>query len=64
MACLGVTEQDWRYLAMEALKARDYELAKKAFGRVKEVRFLELIGKIETNQNKYTDDVIQAEILV
>lgn len=29
IACLGVTENDWRDLAMEALEGMDFETAKK-----------------------------------
>ncbi|XP_038004959.1 intraflagellar transport protein 122 homolog isoform X2 [Motacilla alba alba] len=47
IACLGVTEADWRELAMEALEGLEFETAKKAFTRVRDLRYLELISSIE-----------------
>ncbi|XP_040448993.1 intraflagellar transport protein 122 homolog isoform X3 [Falco naumanni] len=47
IACLGVTDTDWRELAMEALEGLEFETAKKAFTRVRDLRYLELISSIE-----------------
>lgn len=47
LASLGVTESDWEILAMDALQAMDLDTAKKAFHRVRNFRFLELINDIE-----------------
>ncbi|KAM6413714.1 intraflagellar transport protein 122 homolog [Rhynochetos jubatus] len=47
IACLGVTDTDWRELAMEALEGLEIETAKKAFTRVRDLRYLELISSIE-----------------
>ncbi|XP_068264576.1 intraflagellar transport protein 122 homolog isoform X2 [Nyctibius grandis] len=47
IACLGVTDADWRELAMEALEGMEFETAKKAFTRVRDLRYLELISSIE-----------------
>ncbi|NXP55086.1 IF122 protein, partial [Heliornis fulica] len=47
IACLGVTEADWKDLAMEALEGLEIETAKKAFTRVRDLRYLELISSIE-----------------
>ncbi|XP_056357716.1 intraflagellar transport protein 122 homolog [Oenanthe melanoleuca] len=47
IACLGVTDADWRDLAMEALEGLEFETAKKAFTRVRDLRYLELISSIE-----------------
>ncbi|RXM91957.1 Intraflagellar transport protein 122-like [Acipenser ruthenus] len=47
IACLGVTDNDWRELAMEALEGLDFETAKKAFIRIRDLRYLELINSIE-----------------
>ncbi|XP_054035805.1 intraflagellar transport protein 122 homolog [Dryobates pubescens] len=47
IACLGVTDADWRELAMEALEGLEFETAKKAFTRVRDLRYLELISSIE-----------------
>lgn len=42
IACLGVTEQDWRSLGIEALKSYEFTMAKKAFVRIRDLKFLEL----------------------
>lgn len=47
MACLGVTEGDWEALAHEALEGLDFNTAKKAFIRIRDLRYLELIHNIE-----------------
>ncbi|XP_054694088.1 intraflagellar transport protein 122 homolog isoform X4 [Grus americana] len=47
IACLGVTDADWKELAMEALEGLEFETAKKAFTRVRDLRYLELISSIE-----------------
>ncbi|XP_028906907.1 intraflagellar transport protein 122 homolog [Ornithorhynchus anatinus] len=64
IACLGVTETDWKDLAMEALEGMEFETAKKAFTRVQDLRYLELINNIEerkklgeTNNELFLADV-------
>ncbi|XP_043934565.1 intraflagellar transport protein 122 homolog [Protopterus annectens] len=52
IACLGVTDTDWRELAMEALEGLDFETAKKAFIRVRDLRYLELINSIEERKKR------------
>nr|DBA18477.1 TPA: hypothetical protein GDO54_016716 [Pyxicephalus adspersus] len=52
IACLGVTDQDWKELAMEALEGLDFETAKKAFIRVRDLRYLELINSIEERKKR------------
>uniref|UniRef100_A0A2K6V6F5 Intraflagellar transport protein 122 homolog n=1 Tax=Saimiri boliviensis boliviensis TaxID=39432 RepID=A0A2K6V6F5_SAIBB len=52
IACLGVTDTDWRELAMEALEGLDFETAKKAFIRVQHLRYLELISSIEERKKR------------
>ena len=44
VACLGVTEQDWRNYAMFALQNLNFELAKKAFIRVRDVKYIDLLN--------------------
>lgn len=46
-ACLGVTDGDWRALGHGALDAMQLEVARKSFIRVRDVRFIELISRIE-----------------
>ncbi|XP_068714789.1 intraflagellar transport protein 122 homolog isoform X2 [Montipora foliosa] len=56
VACLGVTEGDWRALAMEALEGLDFDTAKKAFIRVRDLRYLELIHNIEERKKRGETD--------
>ena len=49
VACLGVTDGDWETLAHEALEGLDFDTAKKAFIRIRDLRYLELIHNIEVN---------------
>ena len=47
VACLGVTDGDWKALANEAMEGLDFNTAKKALIRIKDLRFLELLHNIE-----------------
>ena len=47
VACLGVTDGDWQTLAHDALEGLDFDIAKKAFIRIRDLRYLELIHNIE-----------------
>uniref|UniRef100_A0A669DWF7 Intraflagellar transport protein 122 homolog n=1 Tax=Oreochromis niloticus TaxID=8128 RepID=A0A669DWF7_ORENI len=56
IACLGVTDSDWRDLATEALEGLDFETAKKAFIRIRDLRYLELINSIEERKKRGEND--------
>uniref|UniRef100_A0A8C4EM69 Intraflagellar transport protein 122 homolog n=1 Tax=Dicentrarchus labrax TaxID=13489 RepID=A0A8C4EM69_DICLA len=56
IACLGVTESDWRDLATEALEGLDFDTAKKAFIRIRDLRYLELINSIEERKKRGEND--------
>jgi len=43
LACLAGTENDWRSLAMKAMRASELEIAKKCFTRLRDVKFLTFI---------------------
>jgi intraflagellar transport protein 122 len=47
VACLGATESDWRILATRSLRANQLTIAKSAFARLKESKYLHLIDSIE-----------------
>ncbi|KAE8914051.1 Intraflagellar transport protein [Phytophthora fragariae] len=47
VSCLGVTAADWRLLAWEALKSMRFSVARKAFIRVRDVRYIELVNALE-----------------
>uniref|UniRef100_H2Z1N3 Intraflagellar transport protein 122 homolog n=1 Tax=Ciona savignyi TaxID=51511 RepID=H2Z1N3_CIOSA len=42
IACLGVTESDWHNLSQKALEDLNFNVAKKAFTRIRNLRYLEL----------------------
>ncbi|KAK7101404.1 intraflagellar transport protein 122 homolog isoform X1 [Littorina saxatilis] len=59
VACLGVTEGDWEVLAHEALESLDFDTAKKAFIRIRDLRYLELIHGIEERKKRgETDNMV------
>ncbi|NXR08935.1 IF122 protein, partial [Semnornis frantzii] len=64
IACLGVTDADWRELATEALEGLEFETAKKAFTRVRDLRYLELISSIEERKKhgENNNELFLAEI--
>ncbi|KAJ3110764.1 hypothetical protein HDU96_006285 [Phlyctochytrium bullatum] len=47
VACLGVTEGDWRRLATESLEGLNFNVAVKAFSRLRDLKFIDLIATIE-----------------
>jgi hypothetical protein len=47
LASLGVTERDWKVLGLEALENMNFQVAKKAFHRIKDCRSLLLINEVE-----------------
>ena len=65
IACIGVTEQDWRSLGIEALLARNFFLAKKAFVRIRDLRFIDLSDLAEQMHQMKTlnENWLIAEIL-
>uniref|UniRef100_A0A8C6YJA0 Intraflagellar transport protein 122 homolog n=1 Tax=Naja naja TaxID=35670 RepID=A0A8C6YJA0_NAJNA len=64
IACLGVTDTDWKELAMEALEGLEFETAKKAFTRMRDLQYLELISSIEERKKRgeNNNDLFLAEI--
>jgi len=64
VACLGVTESDWRELAMQALQALQFPIARKAFIRIRDVRYIELLNRIEIARRNpaHDDQVFLADI--
>lgn len=47
IACLGVTESDWKMLAIRALRCNTIAVAKNSFSRLKDMKYLGLIEQIE-----------------
>lgn len=46
VACLGVTEADWRLLALDALQSLRFDIARQAFIRVRDMRYINLLNRI------------------
>ena len=65
IACLGVTEQDWRALGIEALKSFNFDMAWKSFVRIRDLRFIELVDKtdIQYQRKQVNAKQIEARIL-
>jgi intraflagellar transport protein 122 len=46
VACLGVTDDDWKILAMDALQnGLNIEIARKAFIRVRDIKYLQVCAR-------------------
>eukprot|EP01029_Cantina_marsupialis_P016814 TRINITY_DN3769_c0_g7_i4.p1 TRINITY_DN3769_c0_g7~~TRINITY_DN3769_c0_g7_i4.p1 ORF type:complete len:1210 (+),score=352.21 TRINITY_DN3769_c0_g7_i4:102-3731(+) len=60
VACLGVTQADWRSLAKASLKAGVLDIARKAFIRVKDIKFIELINQLEKQRTQGMSDSLFA----
>ena len=64
IGCLGVTEQDWEYLGFEAIMNKQYDIARKAFIKLKDLKYIDLVNTTERQSKAGDDDVvIRAEIL-
>jgi intraflagellar transport protein 122 len=60
-----VTEQDWRSLGIEALKNYEFNMAKKAFVRIRDLKFIELCERSQAQYKRKEIDkiTIEAEIM-
>ena len=65
VACLGVTDSDWRELAMQALQALHFSIARKSFIRIRDVRYIELLNRIEIARKapNHDDQIFLGDIL-
>ncbi|CUG87361.1 WD40 repeat-containing protein, putative [Bodo saltans] len=52
VACLGVTDGDWKMLGTHAMTHLQLEIARKAFIRIREVKFVELLNRIELERRQ------------
>jgi hypothetical protein len=50
VACLGVTDGDWEALAHAALEGLDFQVARQAFIRIKDLKYLELINEFQVRK--------------
>lgn len=66
LACLGVPDNDLRFLGIEALQNQDFEIAEKCFVRLKDLPFRELTIKYAEEfkkSGKINGDVLKADVL-
>ncbi|KAJ4458012.1 putative Intraflagellar transport protein [Paratrimastix pyriformis] len=65
IACLGVTDADWRMLGIHSLRELELTVAKKAFLRVRDTKYLDLLADIETlrKQPGYDERMAMAQVL-
>ncbi|CAD7929537.1 unnamed protein product [Amoebophrya sp. A120] len=47
VACLGVTEADWRQFALFCLQNLRFDLARKAFIRLRDVKYIDLLNRLK-----------------
>jgi intraflagellar transport protein 122 len=47
LACIGVTIQDWKALGIDALLAKEFVIARKAFCHIKELALIDLCETAE-----------------
>lgn len=47
VACLGVTEGDWKRLAFEALEGMNFTVSQKAFTRIRDLKYIDLVHNFD-----------------
>jgi len=67
VACLGVTDADWRALGSSALLSLRLDVARRAYTRIRDVRYIDLINSLEISKaaagGKLDDGMALGEIL-
>ena len=56
IACLGVTDSDWRQLANEALKSLNLDIARRSYIRLRDTRYIDLVARIEAERRQAGHD--------
>lgn len=65
IACLGLAEQDFRLLGIEALQGGDFDIARRSFLKIKDFAYIDLCIKYEKDyKNGIARPIhLQAEVL-
>ena len=64
VACLGVTETDWKFLATEAMMSGALDIARVAFVRARDIKYVELIDRLEAGKRAGVNEgIFLAEVL-
>lgn len=65
LACLGVTISDWRDLGIQALLAKEFYFARKAFMHIRELKYIDLCETAEemSNINNLNEIWLASEIM-
>jgi intraflagellar transport protein 122 len=53
VGCLGVTNKDWESFAFAALDGNQLDLARRAFIRIKEYKYLYLLSQYQVNRIRF-----------
>jgi len=53
LACLGETSTTWEALGHACIEQGEYNLAKKCFSRIREVKYLNLLANYEVNSIEF-----------
>eukprot|EP00916_Digyalum_oweni_P016091 GHVL01026411.1.p1 GENE.GHVL01026411.1~~GHVL01026411.1.p1 ORF type:complete len:1233 (+),score=214.75 GHVL01026411.1:33-3731(+) len=61
VACLGVTEADWRALAVECLINSRLDIARKGFTRIRDIAYLDLLDRILLDLGNYGSSFTEDE---
>ena len=64
LACMGIPENDWRRLAMDALSAVNLNVSRKCFVRLRELKFINLVQGLELakKEERQNDNVSLGDI--
>ncbi|KAG9397500.1 WD domain, G-beta repeat [Carpediemonas membranifera] len=64
IACVGVPDKDWYYLGTQALRATDWDVARKCFIRLRDMPAVDLISRVVDRQPEEVVELINAELAI
>lgn len=65
IACMGLSDSDVRHIGMEALKSRDFAIARKCFTWTQDLEYLDVVSRAEDEHRsgKFDEVGLQVELL-